>query len=417
MEKELQAHGSFGEQYQKLNAHLVELNYSRRSLRRYDEYSRRIEKTLKEGDRKDSEFSKDTCDWLIQQYMGSGTFQALSKYYKAVIHCALTVLEYSSTGRIYEYTQPRTPQPESPLSNDIEGYCKSDAAKGRTEKTLQKKHYYLKIIEGYYSTTKAFQRWSQLGRTDVFDFIESIASCSPSQMCTYLGLLKGFLSYLYDEGRIEENLAVFVPRSSYKGNPEIPSVYSKDEIELLLDSLNRASPLGKRNYVIILIAARLGLRASDIARLEFSCLVWEKSYISLIQYKTKEPLVLPLTNEIGSALIDYLKYSRPMSNSPRVFLKLNAPFKPIEDAAVSSIVSRAFKKSGITIANRKHGSHALRFSLAMRLLDSKTPIPIIAKIYGHASTQTTMKYLSIDEEALKQCALEVAPYTFKEAIK
>jgi len=59
---------------------------------------------------------------------------------------------------------------------------------------------------------------------------------------------------------------------------------------------------------------------------------------------------------------------------------------------------------------------ALRFSLAKRLLDSKTPIPIIAKIYGHASTQTTMKYLSIDEEALKQCALEVTPYTFKEAM-
>ncbi len=417
MEKKLQAHGNFGEQYQKLNAHLVELNYSRRSLRRYDEYSRRIGRTLEEGDKNNSEFTKDTCDWIIKRFLETGTMGVLSKYYKALIHCALTVFEYSSTGRIYQYTHPRTPQPESPLSNDIEGYCRSDAEKGRTEKTLQKKHYYLKKIEGYYSTTKAFQSWDQLKRTDVFNFIESIASCSPSQMCTYLGLLKGFLSYLYDEGRIKENLAVFVPRSSYKGNPELPSVYSKDEIELLLDSLNRASPLGKRNYVIILIAARLGLRASDIARLEFSCLVWEKSTISLIQYKTKDPLVLPLTNEIGSALIDYLKYSRPQSDSPRVFLKLNAPFKPIEDAAVSSVVSRAFKKSGITIANRKYGSHALRFSLAKRLLDSKTPIPIIAKIYGHASTQTTMKYLSIDEEALKQCALEVTPYTFKEAIK
>ncbi len=417
MERELQAHGNFREQYQKLNAHLVELNYSQRSLRRYDEYSRRIDRTLGEGGKNDSEFNKDTCDWVIQRFLGTGQLKDLSTYYKALIHCVLTVFEYSSTGRIYQYIHPRAPQPESPLSHDIEGYGKSDAEKGRTEGTLSKKHYYLKIIEEYYSTTKALQEWSQLTRTDVFDFIESIASCSPSQMCTYLGLLKGFLSYLYDEGRIEENLAVFVPRSSYKGNPELPSVYSKDEIERLLNSIDRASPLGKRNYVIILIASRLGLRASDIARLEFSCLIWEKSCILLIQYKTKEPLVLPLTKEIGSALIDYLKYSRPNSDSPRVFLRLDAPFKPMEDPSVSSLISRAFKKSGIVIADRKHGSHALRFSLAKRLLDIKTPIPIIAKIYGHVSTQTTMRYLSIDEEALKQCALEVAPYTFKEVTK
>jgi len=251
----------------------------------------------------------------------------------------------------------------------------------------------------------------------VFDFIESLAYLSSSQICTYLGLLKGFLSYLYNEGKIEENLAIFVPRSSYKGNPKLPSVYSKDEIKQLLDSIIRVSPLGKRNYVIILIAARLGLRASDIAKLEFSSLNWEKSYISIVQYKTKEPLLLPLTIEIGSALIDYLKYSRPKSDSSRVFLKLNAPFMSMEGSSISSIVTRAFKKSGITIANRKHGSHALRFSLAKYLIDIKTPIPIISKIYGHVSTQTTMRYISIDEEALKQCALEVPSYEFKEAIK
>ncbi len=417
MEKILQANGRFGEQYQKLNAHLVELNYSRRSLRRYDEYSRRITRTLEEGGKIDSEFSKDTCDWIIQQFIGIGTFGTVSKHKKALIHCALTVLEYSATGKIYQFTQPRAPQPESPLSNDIEGYCKNDAEKGRTESTLRKKHYYLKIIEGYYSITKALKGWNQLTRTDVFDFIESIASCSPSQMATYLGLMKGFFSYLYDEGRIEENLAVFVPHSRYHGSTELPSVYSKEEIELLLNSINRASPMGKRNYVIILIATRLGLRASDIARLEFTDLCWEKSCISLVQYKTKKPLALPLTREIGDALIDYLKYSRPKSDSQRVFLRLDAPFKSMADAAVSSVVSKAFTKSGIVIANRKHGSHALRFSLAKLLLDNKTPIPIIAEIYGHASTQTTMKYLSIDEESLKQCSLKVAPYTFMEATK
>lgn len=161
---------------------------------------------------------------------------------------------------------------------------------------------------------------------------------------------------------------------------------------------------------MILLAARLGLRASDICGLKFENIQWETNTIVLIQKKTDQKIELPLLEEIGNAIIDYLKYGRPISDLPYVFIRVGQPYSRLEEPTLHSIVSFYLRRAGIEhVTEKKHGPHALRHSLAGVLLEQKTPLPVIAEVLGHNSTESTMSYLRIDLTSLRQCAIEVPP--------
>jgi integrase len=154
-----------------------------------------------------------------------------------------------------------------------------------------------------------------------------------------------------------------------------------------------------------LLASRLGLRASDIAHLTFSNIDWENSTIALSQFKTGKKIELPLLTDVGEAIIDYLKYGRKKSGSPKVFLYTRAPFTAMANAAVASVIGRTVNASGVDTTGRKHGAHALRHSLASRFLENREPMPVISEALGHQHTSTTMSYFRIDVGALRECAL------------
>jgi len=267
----------------------------------------------------------------------------------------------------------------------------------------------------YFLTNVGLQTWKELTRNGLFSYLESLVGYSPSMIAYFLSILRGFLSYLFEVGTIEENLAIFIPKGAYKSDAKLPTTYSPNEIGQLLSSINRASPVGKRDYAIMLLIIYLGLRAGDVASLVFKDIDWDNCLITILQQKTKEPLILPLSNDIGDAIIDYLKYGRPISEAKEVFLTAVAPFSPFNNGGgICNIVRKYFTNSGIKLDERKRGSHSLRFSLGKRLLEAKTPLPIISAIYGHASSETTMRYIGIDQEALRQCALDVPPFLFPE---
>jgi integrase len=167
------------------------------------------------------------------------------------------------------------------------------------------------------------------------------------------------------------------------------------------------NPCGIRDYAIILLLARLGLRSSDVANLRFSNIDWENDMICLTQVKTGNPLKLPLLSDVGEAIINYLKNARPKSDSDHVFIRIKPPYTEFNPGAVGALVHERLVKAGIRLEGRKSGSHALRHSLAKRLLEHEIPLPVISEILGHASTETTMTYLRIDINELKRCALEV----------
>lgn len=240
-------------------------------------------------------------------------------------------------------------------------------------------------------------------------FIESCSIYTRKTVACMVGCIRGYLDYLYKNSLIETNLSVLLPRIKIRKDSEIPSVYSAEDVETLLSSIDRHNSKGKRDYAMILLAARLGLRSSDICGLQFSSLDWENNQIKIIQLKTGEPATLPLTEEVGLAVIDYLKNGRlDVPDNPFVFLRECPPYTNMTNSALYTVVAHHIKVCGIHVpAGKKHGPHALRHSLSSRLLENNVPLPVISDILAHKSTETTKIYLKIAEKQLLSCALEV----------
>ena len=217
--------------------------------------------------------------------------------------------------------------------------------------------------------------------------------------------VRGFFRYAYSHKLLERDFSVAVP--SFIRHIPVPSVYSTEEVERLLSSVNRNTEYGKRNYAILILIARLGIRSSDIINLRFENLNFTANVIEMAQVKTGEPLRLPLTDEIRNAISDYTNHGRSDHNSNYLFLSFNAPIRPLGDRAIYLIVSRAFKIAGVQIDGRKHGPHALRASLATALLNEGYSYPIITKVLGHKDPNTAQHYVKVDITHLRECAMQV----------
>lgn len=230
----------------------------------------------------------------------------------------------------------------------------------------------------------------------------------PHSRSRNLAVLRIFLKWLHEEGLTEEDLSSRVPKARRPRQPKLPSAYSPEEVEKMLCAIDRSSAKGKRDLCMVLLACRLGLRASDICSMRFGALDWDASVIRLMQMKTGSPVELPLLPEIGEAVIDYLRCGRPESDSPYVFLTMRFPHERLDISTLGSIVGHYMRKAGIESEGaRKHGTHSLRHSLAASLLEAGTPLPVISDVLGHESTDSTRYYLRIGESALRQCALDV----------
>lgn len=218
--------------------------------------------------------------------------------------------------------------------------------------------------------------------------------------------VKSFFRYLHRKDFIKTDLSGFVPE--YSRHKPIPSVYSVDEVAAILNSIDRNTGIGKRNYCIILIAARLGLRSCDISSLTFENICHATNSIRLVQKKTGEPIVFPLLPEINAALNDYIDNGRPPSDSHYIFLNSPHPqTTPLKPHTVYTIVSRIINRSGIDVAGRRLGAHALRSSLASQLLDEGNSYSVIQKVLGHTSPEAAKAYVRIETEKLRECALPV----------
>ncbi|MDD4238603.1 MAG: site-specific integrase [Desulfotomaculaceae bacterium] len=247
-----------------------------------------------------------------------------------------------------------------------------------------------------------------MDKQHIIGFINILGFYSKASIHCMLCSIRGFLRYLYDNRYTGIDFSYLIPKSSYRKEAHLPTTYTKDEVERLIRAVDRSSPKGKRDVAMILLAARLGLRASDICGLKFENIHWETNTILLVQKKTKEKIELPLLIEIGNAIIDYLKYGRQVSHLPFIFIRACQPYDRLEEPTLHSIVSFYLRRAGIrNIDKKKHGPHALRHSLAGFLLEKKTPLPVISEVLGHTNTESTKTYLRIDLESLRQCALEV----------
>lgn len=219
-----------------------------------------------------------------------------------------------------------------------------------------------------------------------------------------------FVRYLCENSLLPDNRCekwMSFMKIRYVRAEKIPSVYTQEEVEGILAAIDRAHPQGKRDYAMVLLAARYGLRISDIIGLRFNNIDWERNRIVLIQRKTDKKVVLPLSEEVGNAIIEYIKYARPSVDLPYVFITAQAPYKGLGSNVLAGNIGDWMRAAGINMVGRKHGPHSLRHSLATNLLKSNESLPVISEILGHKNTESTMIYLRVDMDLLRQCALDV----------
>lgn len=221
-------------------------------------------------------------------------------------------------------------------------------------------------------------------------------------------MLRNYFTFLNDKNFITADLAGSLPHVRILRNAFIPHAWQTDDVKKLLASIDRDSAKGKRDYAIFLLIAHLGLRVSDIRSMKLSSLNWNRKMITLSVKKTRQPLELPLLEDIGWAIIDYLKNGRPQTACDRVFVRHRAPFDSFgENASFYSELHRYMQIAGITPpAGIRCGLHSLRSTLARNMLEAKTPLPVISEVLGHSNVNTTSIYLKIDLDGLRKCVLD-----------
>ena len=214
-------------------------------------------------------------------------------------------------------------------------------------------------------------------------------------------------------GSLPRDLSVAVPPPRQFKQRGLRDALTEREVTRLLNGVDRSSPIGRRDYAVLLLAARYGLRPCDLRQLRLDAVDWREHVLSLTQAKTGRILTLPLLPDVADALISYLRHGRPATASRYVFVRHKAPFEPFVAANnLATIMRQALQRVGLHQREGRRGLYLLRYTLACRMLASGSPLKRIGDVLGHASTDATMEYASVDLTALRRVAIteeEVRP--------
>lgn len=238
-------------------------------------------------------------------------------------------------------------------------------------------------------------------------YIKTLAGYAYKTVEQSICSLRCFLRFLHSIGEIKSDLAPKLPMVQARKQTRIPSVWSVDELKKLIAAIDRGSPKGKRDYAIILLACTLGLRVTDIKALTMDNFHWAEKKLIFVQSKTRQELSLPLTSEVGWAVIDYLKYGRPHVDCVYVFVRHMAPYGPFTQGDhLTQLIAAYMVKAHLPKLKKKRGMHSLRHTLASVLLENDTPLAVISDILGHVDTDSTAVYLKVDLNKLRECSLD-----------
>jgi site-specific recombinase XerD len=249
---------------------------------------------------------------------------------------------------------------------------------------------------------------SQVRPAHMSDFLLSLQHHATGTISAIMSVARCFLRYLQQQGVLQDDVVATMPRMRRCRQAKIPTVWTPEQVDGLLAAVDRGSPQGKRDYAILLLAARLGMRVGDIVRLRLEDIHWEARCIELSQAKTGQPLALPLSEEVGWALIDYLRHARPSVAHREVFLWCKPPFCPfVHRDNLQHLIHKYRRRAGISVPREQpSGLHTLRHSLASHLLSLGTPLPTISEVLGHTNSESTLIYTKVDLPRLQTCALD-----------
>lgn len=259
-----------------------------------------------------------------------------------------------------------------------------------------------------YLWTNGIYHISKITNEIIFNYISTLEKYSQGNKYNIVSKLRGLFKFMYFSEFTQTDLSLTFPKIPINHNNKIPhTIWSSEDINKILSSIDTTTNVGKRDYAIFNIMIYLGLRFVDVKNLKFENINWTTNIISITQNKTKKYITLPLLDNVGVALIDYIKNGRPNVDSKYIFLNNNKEkFKPNYD--FSYTFKKYLKLANIDISDKKYiGTYSLRHSLASTLLQNRTSLSTISAILGHTDINNTDVYLKVDIPSLRECCLDL----------
>jgi len=217
--------------------------------------------------------------------------------------------------------------------------------------------------------------------------------------------LRAYLRWQHAEGRLNRPLHDEIDSPRCYRLEKLPRALPWKQLTALLRSIERSTPMGHRDFALLYIAAYYGLRSHELVELKLEDIDWSAATLRIHQRKTKQSLLLPLTNEAGAILVRYLQEARPASPRRELFLRARAPMGPLKPTAVHDILDARIRRSGLPI--HMTGTHLLRHSFAVHLLRQGVSTKQIGDALGHRNVESTCVYLRLDTEDLREVGLAV----------
>ncbi|MBI5490977.1 MAG: tyrosine-type recombinase/integrase [Deltaproteobacteria bacterium] len=306
-----------------------------------------------------------------------------------------------SAGVASRLAPPRDESPAAVLLESYEHYLRRE--RGVVDNTIKA---YLPFVRGFVAARLDGDvgRSGSLRAGDVREFLLGRVrgmACRSAQLMA--SALRSFLGFLFLRGRTETDLAAAVPTVRRWRQSSVPRYIPAADVERLLRACDRSSATGRRDHAILLLLARLGLRASEVVGLELGDLRWREGEV-IVRGKGQVRDRLPLLPDVGRALARYIRKDRPPATCARVFLRRPAPHRGFaQHCTVSNIVAQAFRRAGLAPATR--GAHVLRHSLATAMVRRGASLAEIGQVLRHRSADTTAIYAKLDFDALRDIAL------------
>ncbi len=245
---------------------------------------------------------------------------------------------------------------------------------------------------------------TRLSPQDVQDYIFKIASrYERMTLGNVRATIKSLFKYLHLMGKVNESLVNSIPAMPKWNLSEIPDHMTEEQTEKLLKSFNRKYPIGKRNYALAMILTHLGLRSCEVAAIEIGDIDWETGVLKIRNLKCRRADCLPLPQQVGEAIVDYLKNGRPKSGSRQIFLCHRGKTRPINPRTIQSSMNYRFKKQNMKLAS--YGTQIIRRTVAGRMIEKGASLKEIADVLRHRHLDTTKIYTKINISLLQQVAM------------
>ena len=387
------------------------LQYNPRSIRRYQTVWQKLLRYAQQRNYKGKLREQLIVDFLAHHDIDPQLPVRANKGWKLHAEYGLSLLWHYARYGYFERGKQEVKRLTVPaaMRQSLQGYKTYCEEERHLRPTTVEQH--MSEVGGFlnFLSKRDVMRFSQIGPEDLSDFVYSLSHYRRKTVAVTVSDVRGYLQYLFYKGKLSRDLSDCLPGVYFPEKDSIPSVWDKELLAQLLDKIDRRSPRGKRDYALLLLAARLGLRSTDIRNLTLDQIDWASETISFNQSKSGMPVQLPLTDEVGTALIDYLKCVRPNTHYREVFLKLRPPIKPFSQTNHLYNIIRYWRTLvGIRFRSpQKKGLHSLRHTLATQLLEDDVPFSLIANILGHASMNSTMIYAKASVESLREVALSI----------